>query len=202
MSRIQQTLAGLCLVAIAALPATAQERCTEHMIRTPTEDIPYQPLFPAVEAKTLYGGFEKGVATAIIARTDPGEAAAIPHTHTDGYRGFILAGNHQHWQMSEPAEGPVLKPGSSWYRPANVPHADLCVGPEPCETLVIFEQRADFIPARYRAGRPVLSARMFDDVLPIGRGPLHPLQKADTMSEAGSSNFVNHHNRRKFGTPQ
>lgn len=87
------------------------------MVRTPTEDIPWQPQFPGAEAYAPYGGLEQGVPTAFIARTDPDQ-------------------------------GPILTAGSSWYQPADVPHTDLCVGPEHCITLVIFDQRADFIPVQ------------------------------------------------------
>ncbi len=141
---------ALCLatVAAASLPALAQDRFPDHMVRTPAEDIPYQDLFPGVKAYALYGGFEKGVATAIIATTDPQQSMAIPHTHTDGYWGFIISGRHQHWELSKPDQGPILTAGSSWYQPPGAPHADLCVGPEPCVTLVVFENRADFIPVK------------------------------------------------------
>lgn len=148
MSQFKSTLAGLCLAAITSLPVAAQDRFPDQMVRTPAEDIPWQPLFPGVEAFALYGGLDQGVATAFIARTEPAQSMAIPHTHSDGYWGFILAGNHQHWEMSEPDQGPILTAGSSWYQPADVPHADLCVGPEHCITLVMFNQRADFIPVQ------------------------------------------------------
>lgn len=139
---------GLAPLATAVLPATAQEHFPDHMVRTPIEKAPFAPLFPGVEAYTLYGGFEQGIPTAILSRTDPGQSIAIPHTHSDGYWGFVIAGRHQYWEMSEPDQGPILTAGSSWYQPADVPHADLCVGPEPCINLVIFEERADVIPVQ------------------------------------------------------
>ena len=148
MSNLKTILAGICLAAITSLPVAAQDQFPEQLVRTPAQDIPWQPLFPGVEAYTLYGGLEQGAPTAFISRTDPGQSIALPHTHSDGYWGFILAGNHQHWEMLEPDRGPILTPGSSWYQPADVPHADLCVGPAPCITLVIFDKRADFIPVQ------------------------------------------------------
>lgn len=148
MSQLKTMLIGLCLAAIGSMPVAAQDRFPNEMVRTPVDEIPWQPLFPGIEAFALYGGLDQGMPTAFISRTDPGQSMAIPHTHTDGYWGFILAGKHQHWELSEPDQGPILTAGSSWYQPADVPHADLCVGPEPCITLVIFDQQADFIPVQ------------------------------------------------------
>lgn len=148
MFKFKTTPAGLFLGAIGSLPVAAQDRFPDEMVRTPVEEIPWQPLFPGVDAFPLYGGLDQGVPTAFIARTDPGQSMAIPHTHSDGYWGFILAGRHQHWEMSEPDQGPILTAGSSWYQPPDVPHADLCVGPELCITLVMFDQQADFIPVQ------------------------------------------------------
>ncbi|MGB3406639.1 MAG: hypothetical protein WBA67_04020 [Jannaschia sp.] len=148
-SQFLKTIAlGLTLVVGTGLSATAQERFPDLMVRTPIEDAPFAPLFPGVEAYTLYGGFGQGIPTAILSRTDPGQSMAIPHTHTDGYWGFVIAGRHQHWEMSEPDQGPILTAGSSWYQPADMPHADLCIGPEPCINLVVFDERADFIPVQ------------------------------------------------------
>ncbi len=148
MSNLKAILAGFGLAAITSLPVAALDRFPDQMVRTPVEDINWQPLFPGVDAYTLYGGLDQGTPTAFVSRTDPGQSMAIPHTHSDGYWGFILAGKHQHWELSEPDQGPILTAGSSWYQPADVPHADLCVGPEPCITLVMFDQQADFIPAQ------------------------------------------------------
>lgn len=148
MSKMKAVLQALVLTLLVSAPSMAQERYPDRMVRTPIEEAPFAPLFPGVEAYTLYGGFEQGVPTAIISRNDPGKAMAIPHTHTDGYWGFIISGRHQHWELSEADQGPILTAGSSWYQPADVPHADLCVGPETCVVLVIFDKRADFIPVQ------------------------------------------------------
>ncbi|MGB3407723.1 MAG: hypothetical protein WBA67_09535 [Jannaschia sp.] len=78
----------------------------------------------------------------------PGQAIAILRTQIDGYWGFIPAGSHRHREMSEPDQGPILTADSSWSQPSDVPHADPWVGPENCVTLVIFEDRADFIPVQ------------------------------------------------------
>ncbi|GAB5536151.1 MAG: hypothetical protein Rubg2KO_24000 [Rubricoccaceae bacterium] len=138
------------LVVALAAPALAQApppQNPDRMVRTAAAETPFAPLFPGVEAYTLYGGLGADAPTAILATTDPAASVAIPHTHTHGYWGYVLAGRHQHWELSEPDQGPILTAGSSWYQPAGEPHADKCLGPEACVTLVVFDVAADFVPS-------------------------------------------------------
>lgn len=59
---------------IATFPATAPDQ----MNLTPAMEISDIPLLSGVDAYRLYGGFAQGVPTAIISRTEPGQAMAIP----------------------------------------------------------------------------------------------------------------------------
>lgn len=147
-SKFVQRIASAAALSVFAFAAHAQDQHPNELVRTPAEAAQFMEFQPGTALQLLYGGVGTGMPTAFISRQDPAQAMAFPHTHSNGYRGFVLKGNYQHWELSEPDQGPTLTVGSSWYQPADVPHADLCVGPAACEVLIVFDAAADFIPAQ------------------------------------------------------
>lgn len=101
-----------------------------------------------IEVVRVYGQVGGKVPTAMLSRIDPSKSMPLPHIHTQGYWAVVVDGTMKHRQISEPARGPMLKPGSMWFQPGGNPHTDFCVGAKPCMTYAYFNTVADFTPAR------------------------------------------------------
>ena len=118
-------------------------------LRVPAGDVAFAPLpIPGASSFALYGGTGTGLPTAMTSRLDPATYQVLPHTHTHGYWAMVVAGRMQHWELSEPDRGPDLLPGSFWFQPGGVPHAEDCLGPEICQVFVVFDVAADFMPVQ------------------------------------------------------
>ncbi len=89
-----------------------------------------------------------GLPTAMTSLLDPATYEVLPHTHSHGYWAMVVTGRMQHWQLSEPDRGPELLPGSYWFQPGGIPHAEDCLGPEICQVFVVFDAAADFTPVQ------------------------------------------------------
>ncbi|MEO0347137.1 MAG: hypothetical protein AAF229_12865 [Pseudomonadota bacterium] len=116
------------------------------MVRTKADDTPFQDFFPGISVYPLYGTFEGPGPHAVIVRNDPSIAEEVAHTHTNGYWAVVVSGRLLHWELSEPDRGPILTAGASWFQPGGVPHADVCLGPEVCVTVINWLDEGDFKP--------------------------------------------------------
>lgn len=116
------------------------------MVRTTAGDTPFQTFFPGVSVYPLFGTFDGPGPHAVIVRNDPAVAEEVAHTHTHGYWAVVVAGRMMHWELSESDRGPILTAGASWFQPGGVPHADLCLGPEVCVTVINWLEEGDFKP--------------------------------------------------------
>jgi hypothetical protein len=136
------------LAASAALSAQAQApQVPEGGVRVEAADVAFAPLpIPGASSFALYGGTDTGLPTAMTSQLDPATYQVLPHSHTHGYWAMVVKGRMQHWEMSQPDRGPDLLPGSFWFQPGGVPHAEDCLGPEICQVFVVFDEPADFIP--------------------------------------------------------
>ncbi|MFA8388211.1 MAG: hypothetical protein ACEPO2_21535 [Pelagibaca sp.] len=125
----------------------AQEPDTQ--IRVPADQVEFAPFpAPGVRSIALYGGVGTGMPTAMTSLLDPATYEVLPHTHSHGYWAMVVKGRMQHWELSEPDRGPDLLPGSYWFQPGGVPHAEDCLGPEICRVFVVFDEPADFTPVQ------------------------------------------------------
>ena len=142
-------MAGSFLLAMGlGLSAQAQDpQVPEAGIRVTAQDTAFVPLpIPGASSFALYGGTGTGLATAMTSQLDPATDRVLPHTHSNGYWAMVMKGRMQHWELSEPDRGPDLLPGSYWFQPGGVPHAEDCLGPEICQVFVVFDKAADFTP--------------------------------------------------------
>ncbi|MEZ5800089.1 MAG: hypothetical protein R3D29_05990 [Nitratireductor sp.] len=150
--KMPMTVAACTLSLMLGLPivALAQEpQAPEAGIRVPADEVTFAPFpAPGVRSIALYGGVGTGLPTAMTSLLDPASYEVLPHTHTHGYWAMVVKGRMQHWELSEPDRGPDLLPGSYWFQPGGVPHAEDCLGPEICQVLVVFDEAADFIPVQ------------------------------------------------------
>lgn len=138
---------ALCLwvLATSAIVAEAQDYPTE-TVRTPTLETPFSSFFPGVSVCALYYSFIEPGPHATIVRNDPAVRVETPYTHTYDYWAVLVSGHLRHWEFDEQDQGPVLTAGVSWFQPGEVPHADLCLGPEVCLAAIMWLDAGDFIP--------------------------------------------------------
>jgi len=144
------TRPALSLVLAVAFGFSAQAQDPQEPatgLRVTAEDTAFAPFpVPGVRSIALYGGVGTGLPTAMTSLLDPATYKVMPHTHTNGYWAMVVKGRMQHWELSEPDRGPDLLPGSYWYQPGGVPHAEDCLGPDICQVFVVFNEAADFFP--------------------------------------------------------
>ncbi len=139
---------GAILIA-SSLGLSAQAQAPDVQVRVPANQVEFAPIpIPGASSFALYGGTGTGLPTAMASRLDPAAYQVFPHTHTHGYWAMVVKGRMQHWELSEPDRGPDLLPGSYWFQPGGVPHAENCLGPEICQVVVIFDEPADFAPVQ------------------------------------------------------
>ncbi|MGB3406640.1 MAG: hypothetical protein WBA67_04025 [Jannaschia sp.] len=144
------TTLGMILTAGLAQTALAQDpQVPDAQVRVTAGDVAFAPLpIPGAGSFALYGGTGTGLPTAMTSRLDPATYEVLPHTHENSYRAMVVAGRMQPWELSEPDRGPDLLPGSSWFQPGGVPHAEDCLGPDICQVFVVFHAAADFMPVQ------------------------------------------------------
>jgi predicted ATPase len=140
----------LTLAATFAIAVQAQDlQSPEAQVRVPAGQVAFAPFpAPGVQSVALYGGVGTGQPTAMTSLLDPATYEVLPHTHEHGYWAMVVKGRMQHWELSEPDRGPDLLPGSYWFQPGGVPHAEDCLRSEICQVFVVFDEAADFTPVQ------------------------------------------------------
>lgn len=149
-TRIAFAACSLGLLLCLPITALAQDsQAPEAGIRIPADEVAFTPLpIPGASSFALYGGIGAGLPTAMTSLLDPATYEVLPHIHTHGYWAMVVKGRMQHWELSEPDRGPDLLPGSYWFQPGGVPHAEDCLGPEVCQVFIVFDHAADFTPVQ------------------------------------------------------
>jgi quercetin dioxygenase-like cupin family protein len=73
---------------------------------------------------------------------------ALPmHVHSSDYHLVVLQGTLKHWEPGETEDqARPLGPGSHWFQPGNVPHADSCLS-ETCVAYLVWSGPHDGRPA-------------------------------------------------------
>lgn len=145
-TRLSVTLLTVLVTAGLGPSAQAQDpQVPESGLRVPAAETAFVPLpIPGASSFALYGGTGTGLPTAMTSLLDPATYQVLPHTHANGYWAMVVKGRMQHWELSESDRGPDLLPGSYWFQPGGVPHAEDCLGTEICQVLVVFDEAADF----------------------------------------------------------
>jgi quercetin dioxygenase-like cupin family protein len=99
------------------------------MTVTAIEDAKFTPVSPqrpqGAQMAVLWGDPNTGP-SAMLLRMNKGAGAM--HVHSADYQCVILEGTMQHWEQGQSqAQAKLLRPGSHWFQPGNVPHSDACV---------------------------------------------------------------------------
>jgi hypothetical protein len=100
-----------------------------HMVVVPFEDAPFVPvradLPDSPEIAVLWGDPSTGPSTMLMRL----RRGSIPmHTHSSDYHLIVLDGTMKHWGSDDTeAAAPPLGPGSYWFQPADVAHAEACL---------------------------------------------------------------------------
>jgi hypothetical protein len=98
------------------------------MVVVPFEDAEFVPvradLPDSPEIAVLWGDPETGP-SAMLMRLRRG---SIPlHAHSSDYHLVVLEGTMKHWDHEDTeATAPALGPGSYWFQPSDLPHAEAC----------------------------------------------------------------------------
>jgi quercetin dioxygenase-like cupin family protein len=123
----------------------------KQMIIVPFDAARFAPLDAAqpngLQFALLWGDPMKGP-SAMLVRFKKGVSSL--HYHSSDYHLAVLQGTMKHWTEGEREEdAKPLEPGSYWFQPANLSHADACLTDE-CLTFVYWLDKRDFKPAETR----------------------------------------------------
>ena len=121
---------------------------TKQMIVVPFDVAQFGPLDPAHpsgnQSSVLWGDPMKGP-SAMLVKFKKGVSAL--HYRSSDYHLTVLQGTMKHWAEGQREEdAKPLGPGSYWFQPANLSHADACLT-DGCLTFVYWLDKRDAIPA-------------------------------------------------------
>ena len=121
---------------------------TKQMIVVPFDAAKFTPLDAAhpssAQLAVLSGDPLKGP-SAMLVKFKKGVSSL--HYHSSDYHLVLLQGTMKHWAEGKREEdAKALEPGSYWFQPGNLPHADACLTDE-CLTFVYWLDKRDFKPA-------------------------------------------------------
>lgn len=114
------------------------------MVVVPFEEAAFVPvradLADSPEVAVLWGDPAAGT-SAMLMRLRGG---SIPmHAHSSDYHLIVLEGTMKHWDPDgTEAAAPTLGPGSYWFQPADLPHAEACLT-ELCLLHVVWDGPRD-----------------------------------------------------------
>lgn len=120
-------------------PARAQD---EAIVLLPA-DLEWRQVSPGISAMPAWGDMDTGPSARFV-RFDPGAAHTL-HNHTAGFHGLLVAGSFTNVYQGDPNPVPMT-PGSYWFTPPGMPHANTCVSAEPCVIYGQFTGPFDSVP--------------------------------------------------------
>jgi quercetin dioxygenase-like cupin family protein len=117
----------------------------KQMIVVPFDAAKFTPLDPAhpsgAQFAVLSGDPMKG-ASAMLVKFKKGVSSL--HYHSSDYHLALVRGTMKHWAEGEHEEdAEPLQPGSYWFQPGNLPHADACLTDE-CLAFVYWLDTRDY----------------------------------------------------------
>ena len=117
----------------------------KQMVVVPIEATKFAPLDAAhpdgAQFAVLWGDPAKGP-SAMLVKFKKGVSSL--HYHSSDYHLSLLQGTMKHWAQGEREEdAKLLQPGSYWFQPANLSHADACLTDE-CLTFVYWLDKRDY----------------------------------------------------------
>jgi len=121
---------------------------TKQMIVVPFDAAKFAPLDAAHptgnQFAMLWGDPGKGP-SAMLVKFKKGVSSL--HYHSTDYHLAVIQGTMKHWTEGEREEdAKPLEPGSYWFQPGKLSHADACLTDE-CLAFVYWLDKRDYIPA-------------------------------------------------------
>jgi quercetin dioxygenase-like cupin family protein len=128
-------------VAACATPATHD---TKRMVVVPIESAAFAPVLARLpngpRMAVLWGDPNTGPSAMLL---EMKRGSGPMHTHTADYHLVVIEGTMKHWGAGEQeSNAQPLSPGSYWFQPGGVPHADACLS-DKCVMHVVWSARRD-----------------------------------------------------------
>lgn len=153
MTKLNQRWSKWLIVGIAcglggSIIAGVLAHSTKQMIVVPFDAARFAPLDAAhpdgAQFEVLWGDPMKGP-SAMLVKFRKGVSSL--HYHSSDYHLALFQGTMKHWVEGEREEdAKPLEPGSYWFQPANLSHADACLTDE-CLTFVYWLDKRDYKPS-------------------------------------------------------
>jgi len=153
ITKLNQRWSKWLIVAIASglgwsIFAGVLAHSTKQMIIVPFDAAKFAPLDPAHPSgnqfSALWGDPMKGP-SAMLVKFKKGVSSL--HYHSSDYHLAVLQGTMKHWAEGQrEVDAKPLEPGSYWFQPANLSHADACLTDE-CLAFVYWLDKRDFMSA-------------------------------------------------------
>jgi quercetin dioxygenase-like cupin family protein len=109
----------------------------------PVETLTWTPTGLGPDASPVLGDFTTGKHVTYMRFA--GTFKTPLHIHSTDYLGIVLVGEGRHYVPGDKRTETILRAGSHWTMPANLPHVSECVSKEPCIFALYQDAKFDFI---------------------------------------------------------
>jgi quercetin dioxygenase-like cupin family protein len=132
------------MAAVSACATTADEPSKKAMVIVPLESAKFAPVIARLpdgpQMAVLWGDPNTGPSAILL---EMKRGAGPMHTHTADYHLVVIEGTMKHWGSGEnESDAKPLRPGSYWFQPGGLPHADACLS-DKCVMQVVWSGRRD-----------------------------------------------------------
>jgi quercetin dioxygenase-like cupin family protein len=129
---------------VASCATTVDERPQKAMVVVPIEDARFAPVLARLpegpRMAVLWGDPNTGPSAMLL---EMKRGAGPMHTHTADYHLVVIEGTMKHWGAGEKeSDAKPLGPGSYWFQPGGLAHADACLSGR-CVMQVVWSARRD-----------------------------------------------------------
>jgi quercetin dioxygenase-like cupin family protein len=142
--RILRIASPFVAAAVASCATTVDEHPQKAMVVVPIEDAKFAPVVTRLpegpRMAVLWGDPNTGPSAMLL---EMKRGAGPMHTHTADYHLVVIEGTMKHWGAGEKeSDAKPLGPGSYWFQPGGLAHADACVA-DRCVMQVVWSARRD-----------------------------------------------------------
>jgi hypothetical protein len=132
------------VAAVAGCATVDDEASKRSMVVAPIENAQFAPVLARLpdgpRVAVLWGNPNAGPSAILL---EMKRGAGPMHTHTADYHLVVIEGVMKHWGPDETESiAKPLGPGSYWFQPGGVPHADACLT-DRCVMQVVWSGRRD-----------------------------------------------------------
>jgi quercetin dioxygenase-like cupin family protein len=129
---------------VASCAATTDGHTTKAMVVVPIESARFAPVVARLpdgpRMAVLWGDPNTGPSAVLL---EMKKGAGPMHIHTADYHLVVIEGTMKHWGAGEKeSDAKPLGPGSYWFQPGGLAHADACLS-DKCVMQVVWSARRD-----------------------------------------------------------